>query len=260
MLPMTRRAVALSAGCLMWLACAGGVQTQSQTEIATLRKDIESLKAGQAALEKQLQEIKNLMRSGQNNAVADAPPNAIIQISGAPTRGETTARVVMIEFSDYQCPFCARYTRDVWPSIDKNYVQAGRLRYVFRGFPIESIHKQAFKAHEAAACAGAQGKYWLMHDELFTHQTALEPTDLKRYAKTIGLDPPVFDLCLDSGKMTSVVRQDADLGAQIGVSGTPLFLIGTARPDGAVSVLKVITGAQSYDTIKRVLDEVLTAK
>ncbi len=244
----------------MVLALAGAARAQSQDDLAAIRKEIDALKAGQAALEKQMQEIKNMLRPSQPDPVMDAPPNAVVQISGAPTKGDAAANVVMIEFSDYQCPYCGRYVRDSWPSIDRDYVQTGKLRYVFRSFPLESIHKQSFKAHEAAACAGAQGKYWLMHAQLFGHQTALEPSDLKRYAQAIGADTAAFDRCLDSGQMTAIVRQDANLGAQIGVTGTPVFLLGTLRPDGAVKVLKVITGAVPYGMIRQALDGILAAR
>ncbi len=250
----------VTACCIAALAIAGPARAQSQSDIEALRKEIESLKAGQAALQKQIQEIRDMLRSREPQAVSDAPPNATIETSGAPTRGSSAATVVMIEFSDYQCPYCARYQRDSWPSIEREYVQTGKLRYVFRAFPLESIHKQAFKAHEAAACAGAQGQYWPMHAQLFAHQSALAPQDLKKYAQAIGLDTAAFGDCLDSGKMTGSVRHDADLGEVIGIQGTPLFLVGTPKADGTVLVRKVISGAQPFEVIKRAIEEVLSAK
>jgi protein-disulfide isomerase len=260
MMPLNRRAATMLVTGLSVAMLGGPAHGQSQADIASLRKDIEALKAGQAALQRQLQEIREMLRPSQPQAVTDAPPEAVVQIAGAPTKGDAAAKTIMIEFSDYQCPFCARYVKDAWPSVEREYIQTGRLRYVFRSFPLESIHKQAFKAHEAAMCAGAQGQYWTMHAQLFSHQSALEPADLKRYAREVGINGAEFDQCLDSGKMTKVVRADADLGEQIGVRGTPLFLIGTARPDGSVNVRKVITGAQPFDVIKRALDGVMSAK
>ncbi len=99
-----------------------------------------------------------------------------------------------------------------------------------------------------------------MHAQLFAHQTSLEVPALKQYAQAIGLDTAAFDKCLDSGQMTAQVRQDANLGASIGVTGTPVFLIGTPRSDGTVAVAKVITGAVPYAMIKQTLDAMAAAK
>ncbi len=252
-LPLVAAVILLSAG--------GVVYAQQQSEIAALQKEIEALKAGQAALQKDIQEIKNMLRPAQQQgAVMDAPPDVKMETAGSPSKGSADAKVVLIEFSDYQCPFCGRYTRDAFAAIDRDYVQTGKVRYVFRSFPLESIHKLAFKASEAALCAGEQGKYWAMHDRLFMDQAALAPAGLVAAAKAAGLDMAAFQPCLDSGRMAPAIRKDIAAGTEIGVRGTPLFLIGTSGPGATVTVLKAISGAQPYAVFQQTFDDLLKAK
>jgi protein-disulfide isomerase len=144
------------------------------------------------------------------------------------------------------------------PQIEKEYVETGKLRYVVRDFPLESIHKNAFKAAEATRCAGEQGKYWEMHDQLFTHQQALSPQDLGGYAEAIGLNVQLFQACLESGNYAAAIRQDIVEGKQAGVTGTPAFFLGvTDGNDGKIKVRRTLKGAQAYDGFKAAIDSVL---
>ena len=141
------------------------------------------MKAGQTAIQKELAEIKNLLRTrpaGQPVAARDI----VLDITGAPVKGPKDAKVVLVEFSDFQCPFCARFSRDTIPQVQTDYVDTGKIKYVFADFPLETIHPYAFKAAEAAGCAGEQGEFWKMHDHLFANQKALKPEDLSQYAET----------------------------------------------------------------------------
>jgi protein-disulfide isomerase len=211
-------------------------------------------------MQKDLDEIKAALKPTPPKAIIDAPPGMTVPIADAPTRGDAGARIVLVEFSDYECPFCGRFVRDSYPSIARDYIQTGKVRHVFRAFPLESIHKNALKAHEATACAGEQGKYWQLHDVLFANQRALTPSDLVQHAATAGLDLAAFRSCLDGGRMTARVRKDIDAGMQLGVQGTPLFLIGTVNPDGQVAVRKGISGAQPYSVFKQAFDDVAAGK
>jgi protein-disulfide isomerase len=233
---------------------------QSAGEVAALRKELDALKASHAALKKDVDEIKEALKPTPKKAIMDAPPGMILPLADAPSRGATGATIVMMEFSDYECPFCGRFVRDSYPSIDREFIQTGKVRHVFRAFPLESIHKNAFKAHEAAACAADQGKYWPMHDLLFANQRALTIPDLTQYARTIGLDLTAYSKCLDSGKMTARVKKDLDTGAQVGVQGTPLFLIGTVGADGQLVVKKGISGAQPFSVFKQAFEEVAAGR
>ena len=236
-------------------ACA-----QKPDELVSLRKELEALKAGQADLRKELDEIKALLKPAPQQVILEAPPGMTAPIADAPSRGSASAPVIMVEFSDYECPFCGRFVRDAYPSIDREFIQTGKVRHVFRAFPLESIHKNAFKAHEAAMCAGDQGKYWEMHDRLFANPKALALDDLVGHARAAGLEMTRFNTCLSSGTKTARVRQDVDAGAKMGVQGTPLFLIGKPGPNGDVMVLKGISGAQPFSVFKQAIEEVAAAK
>jgi protein-disulfide isomerase len=160
-----------------------------------------------------------------------APTPAQVAAAGdVMTLGDENAPVTIVEFSDYQCPFCASHYREVWPLIKSDFVDTGRVRYVFKDFALTSIHPQAAKAHEAARCAGDQGAYWEMHDLLFDRQdewggASDHVAALKRYAAELGLASPTFDECLDSDRWAAAVGADIAEGGSLGVQGTPTFLI-----------------------------------
>ena len=129
------------------------------------------------------------------------------------------------------------------------------MKYVFFDFPLESIHKQALKAAEASRCAGEQGKYWEMHDQLFTHSTALEIAELVHDATTLNLDSQKFQECIDSGKYVNDIRKDMSEGQRVGVRGTPTFLIGVSEGEATkIKVLKLIRGARPYPDFKQAID------
>jgi protein-disulfide isomerase len=135
------------------------------------------------------------------------------------------------------------------------------VKYLFFDFPLESIHKNALKAAEASRCAGEQGKYWEMHDQLFTNSTALEMADLVRYATTLNLDLLKFQECMDSGRNANEIRKDLMEGQRAGVRGTPSFLIGMSEGEASkIKVLKLIRGAQPYPMFKEALDSLLTSQ
>ena len=147
------------------------------------------------------------------------------------------------------------------PQIERDYIKTGKVKYVFRNFPIESIHKEAFKAAEAANCAGEQGKYWEMHARLFAHQKALSPKDLSGHAQALGLDMPEFQQCLDSGKHATEIRNDIAEGQKSGVTGTPIFFLGFTDPKNSkVKVLRVIRGAQPYASFREAIDSLLSSQ
>lgn len=175
-------------------------------------------------------------------------------------KGDKKAPVVLVEFSDYQCPFCARHVRETVPQIEREYVQTGKLRYAFRNYPLEAIHPQAFKAAEASLCAGEQGKFWQMHDQLFANQRALRPEDLHRHAQTIGLNVARFRQCLESGKYAGKVRQDQSDGQKVGIRGTPYFAIGYPDGNDRVKVAKIISGAYPFQSFKEAIDSLLSSR
>ena len=232
---------------------------EASDDLSDLKKEVEALKQGQLQLQRELQEINALLRRRQN-PVTDVP-NVVLPIAGFPSRGSQSARLVLIEFTDYQCPFCGRHFQQTSPQIDRDYVNTGRVRHVLRDFPLESIHKDAFKAAEAAHCAGDQGQYWQMHDRLFNSQNALAADDLASYASALGLDVPKFKQCLDSNKYAGKIRQDLSDAQKVGVQATPSFLLGVAEPGGSsVKVVKAIAGAHPYPVFKEAIDSLLAAE
>jgi protein-disulfide isomerase len=242
------------------LALAVMLTAQAAPDAAALKKEIDALKADQAALRKEVQELKSVLDPVLTQLIAKAGPlGKEVPLAGLPTMGNAKAEVTLIEYSDYQCPFCERYFLQTWPAIRKNYVDTGKIRYMFSNFPLDSIHPQAFKAHEAAACAGDQGKYWEMHIQLFSNQRALLPPQLEKYAANIGLNVGAYKSCVESSKYAAKVRHDFDAAANLGVEGTPTFVIGRAgTADSKMKAVKVLVGAQTFDTFKEAIDAVLS--
>ena len=232
---------------------------QAGDDLSELRKEVEALKQGQLQMQRDLQEINALLRRRQS-AVVDVP-NVVLPIDGYPSKGSQSAKLVLVEFTDYQCPFCGRHFQQTSPQIDRDYVNTGRVRHVLRDFPLESIHKDAFKAAEAAHCAGDQGQYWQMHDQLFNSQNALAADNLAAYAGALNLDVPSFKRCLDSDKYAGKIRQDLADAQKVGVQATPSFLLGLAEPGGStVKVVKAIAGAHPYPVFKEAIDSLLATE
>jgi protein-disulfide isomerase len=235
----------------------------SKEDVEALKKQIQELTAGQVAIQKQLEEIRALLKE-RPAAAAPAPapppgptPGTVVGTMSAPTEGDESAKVTIVEFSDFQCPFCARFHTGTLPQIQKDYVETGKVRHVFRNLPLESIHPMAFKAAEASLCASDQGKYWEMHNLLFANQQALAPEQLVGHAKTLGLDAAAFQKCLDSGKQAARIRTDLEEAGKLGVNGTPAFLIGVAMPDGKVKTVRFVSGARPYADFKAAIDAAL---
>ena len=231
--------------------------------VQALRQDIEALKAGQTAIQRDLQEIKTLLRAAQPSQAAPAPadpPEVLVSLEGAPFKGDKTAKVTLVEFTDYQCPFCARHFRQTWPQLEEAYVKTGKVKFVLRDHPIEAIHPLAFKAAETTHCAAEQGQYWEMHDRLFANQTTLARKDLSAHAQALGLDVGAFDQCLDSGKQAARIRRDVADSQKAGSRGTPIFFLGVTDPSSAqLKAVRVIRGAFPYDTFKDAIEELLAA-
>jgi protein-disulfide isomerase len=235
---------------------------QSSDELAEMRKEIEALKEGQKALQRDLQDIKALLRprlapdaGGPHQPLAQP---VVLRIDGAPSVGSGDAKVTLVEFTDFQCPFCARHSQQTLPRIVKEYVDTGKVRYVLRDFPIQALHPGAHKAHEAAHCAGEQGKYWAMHDRLFDNLRSQQASDLKAHAKALRLDVDAFDQCLASDRHAARVRDALQEGQRASVRGTPTFFVGVDGDGRTVKATRMLRGAQAYEQFKAVIDALLS--
>jgi protein-disulfide isomerase len=188
-----------------------------------------------------------LLRSQAKILIRLQPPAAArldVKIAGAPSRGMANAAVTIVEFSDFECPFC-KQAHPILIQVLEKY--RGKVNLVYRDFPLDMIHPQARRAAEAARCAHEQRKFWDYHDVLFTQAPRLAPDDLKRYAREVSLDADKFDACLSSGMHKAGVQRDIDEGTRLGVTGTPAFYI-NGRP---------LQGYQPLQAFARVIDEEL---
>ena len=235
-----------------------GQQRPTTEELQLLRKDVDIIKANQVEIEKAVREIKDLAaRSGQP-APPPTPESILLAIDDDPVKGDKKAGLVLVEFSDFQCPYCARFVRETLPEIERDYIKTGKLKYVFRDFPITSAHKDALKAAQAAGCALDQGKYWEMHDRLFENQTAFTVYNLTQSAEAIGLNKETFQQCLNKNEYETEVQSDFADGLKAGVKQTPTFFLGLTEPNSPkVKVLTVITGAKPYAVFKAAIDSAL---
>lgn len=185
------------------------------------------------------------------------PKNVNIEDDDA-ALGSPNAPVVLVEFSDFQCPFCRKLWRDSLPQITEKYIKTGKVRFVYRDFPLSNIHPGAEPAAMSAECAEDQGKFWEMHDKIFGEQDKLGQgtvefgvSDLKRWAREIGLNGTAFDACLDGGKYKAEVAKDYSDGSALGVSGTPHIFV-----NGKL----LIRGALPYTQIEQIIEQELAGK
>ena len=183
------------------------------------------------------------------------PPLSFV---GAAAMGAKTAPVVVMEFSDFHCPFCRRHATTVLPRLKRDYVDTGKVRYVFRHFPLDT-HPDAPAAGAAAACAGRQGKFWEMHDRFFEPAGRVSPADLDSHALVLGLDLARFRPCLEREGREDV-RRDTALGQELGISGTPAFIFGTTQSGDSMAPVSSISGADTYEAFAKAIDALLTVK
>ena len=176
-----------------------------------------------------------------------------VSVDDDASMGNEKAKVVVVEFSDFQCPFCRTFWSGAYQQIKKEYVDTGKVKFVYRDFPL-SFHSAAMSAAQGSQCAKDQGKFWEMHDKMFSEQEKLGQgtvqfgvSDIKKWASQIGLNTNEFNQCLDSEKYKSEVEKDIADGSAYGVSGTPtLFING-----------RIVVGAQPFAVFKAIIDEEL---
>ena len=184
---------------------------------------------------------------------------AKISLKNNPVIGSPNAPITIIEFSDFQCPFCAKFHMQTLPSIMEKYINEGTVKLVFKDFPIQSIHPNAVPASIAAECANEQGKFEQMYHVLFKKQkewsnleTSHVIVSFNQYASEIQLDEEKFDSCLRNGKYIEEIQKDLDEGRTFGITGTPGFFIGNEKT-GFVE----LKGAQPFESFKKVIDNQL---
>lgn len=242
-------------------ACQSQPSKPVGDSVAT-RERIESLESRQRHLERQLEQLRtridNPLVSSALRGDAESRkslPSDPISVSGLPALGLQSATIAVIEYSDYQCPYCRRYCTQTWPLLESEYVQTGRVRYFFWDLPLTNSHAMAVGAAEAGECAHRQGRFWQMHDLLFSNPRNLDRQTFGRHAITLGLNTERFNQCLVS-EATSTIRMRRLQGAALGIKSTPTFLIGRIEPDGHVRVLRRIAGAQPFPVFRGILRQI----
>lgn len=171
-----------------------------------------------------------------------------VPVDDDPFIGPEDAPITIIEFSDYQCPYCTQWHTEVFGKLRENY--ADKVRIVYRDFPLESIHPEATPAAEAANCALEQGKFWEYHDQLFTNQQKLGKEGYREFAGQVGLDLEQFDACLEERRYAEEVQADLNYAVQLGVRSTPTFFLNGIP----------LVGAQPYEVFSQVIEQELAGE
>jgi protein-disulfide isomerase len=261
---MTARKIFPDALPRSWMVMVGACVVAAAILAATVH-ELRSLVTAQAAathedlqaLRGDLRDIRRLLEAGANETDDNAPPAPAVRvrIAGQPSLGNPQASLVMVEFTDFQCPYCARHHADAFARLKKAFVDTQQMRYVTVDFPLD-FHRQAFKAAEAAHCA--ENRYWDMHGALFANFRTLEPEHLIKLAGDLGLNPAAFRACLDSGRFAEKVRQGLAKGRSVGVDGTPSFVIG--RAEGSIVRGRLIVGAQPAEVFQEIIQSHLALR
>lgn len=247
-------------GILLLLLVGSLVLSQKKTgalngEIRDLQKQLLALRTERDQLKGQNSRLKSELKKAQTKLAGDTVKTAVVGIDDDAMKGDKNAPVTMIEFSEYQCPFCARFSTETLPDIVSTYVDTGKLRIVFRDYPL-AFHRNAAKAAEAAECAGDQGLFWEMHDLLFANPKKLAPENLTQYAEQLGLYMPDFTFCMESGKNGPEVAHDLQDGKNAGVNSTPSFFIGVSGQGDKIKGT-YIKGAKPFGAFKKAIEQAL---
>lgn len=211
---------------------------------------------------KELAEIKKMLAE---RPATPQPPQAKpfqpvdVNIADAPFLGKADAPVTLVEFTDYRCPFCKRHATTTKLQLVKEYVDTGKLKYVLKEFPLKSLHPDADKLSLAALCAGDQGKYWEMHDAIFSSESKPDPKDLSKEIASIKLNKGSFQKCFDSNKYSEKINSNISEGSSLGITGTPSFVLGkTDSADSSkVHVTVAVKGARPFPAFKEEIDKLL---
>lgn len=228
-------------------------------DLTAIKTELEALRQSQDQTRNELTQLRKLLESRLTPPQEPKFEPTVVDLGASPVRGDAKATVVLLEFSDYQCPFCRRHAVQVLPEILKNYVDTGKVKFAMKEFPIASLHPESARASHAALCAQDQGKYWEMHDLLFASTRDISAETLKAHAAKLDLKASRFAACLDEEKDKDRLAADMELGGKLGVSGTPTFFLGTAEPGspGNVRLTARIPGAVGYPVFSGAIDAML---
>jgi protein-disulfide isomerase len=217
-------------------------------QLQDIREQLRELRTEMGSLSGRLEKIEALIPSPVK------PEKLTVNLAGAPTLGERNAKVGMVEFSDYQCPYCRRFHLETFPQLQKTYIDSGKLVFAVKNFPLD-FHPLAMDAAVAVSCARRQNikAFWDVQAELFSHQDRLGKGFYDELVKRYGLDQKKFSNCMIENKQRDAIAQDLKYAQSLGVEGTPTFFIGRLEGDRLVDAVRVV-GAQPASVFARVLD------
>jgi protein-disulfide isomerase len=213
------------------------------------------------AILKELREIKQLLARPQQQQAPVGPStpskleNLTVKGDAIYVLGKSDAPLTMVEFTDYKCPFCARFETTTFPEIKKNYIDTGKVRLILRDLPLVDMHPFALKAAQSVHCAGDQGKYWEMKELVFKNQNKIDVDSLAGYAKDLSLNGDTFKNCMADGKHLKEIGDEAKYAQSLGITGTPTFILGKAVGDSVEG--RVIVGAQPLAVFEGAINEML---
>jgi len=243
-----KRLVWLMAVCML----SATALAQSPTDFAALQGEVQVLKTQQQQILSSLDELKKLLRARNEPPEVKVPDT--LNVAGEPFRGNAGAELAIIEYADFECPFCRRFEHDTFPQIRDAYIGTGKVKYFYRDLPMP-FHPHSLPAAEAARCAAEQGKLWEMHDSLFAEPASLDPGDIDQRAGKLGIN---IQQCMASGKFAEAIQKSMADTAGMQISGTPTFVIGTLGANGEwLSVKKTVIGALPFDAFRAVIDPLL---
>jgi len=195
----------------------------------------------------ELRQIRQLLEKQAEQPTAKAPAapaRAVLNLAGAAMLGSPNAPVTMVEFTDYQCPFCQRFHVTVFNEIKKNYIDTGKVRFYSRDLPLDSMHPNAMRAAMSARCAGEQGQFWKLRDLMGANPDRLDMNSIMATVTGLNMNGEAFKQCVESEKYKPLIQNDVLEAAKIGADGTPTFVIGKSTPTGVDG--EVLIGAQPY--------------
>jgi protein-disulfide isomerase len=205
-------------------------------------------------MRKEIQQVQQKVAGLEQKLANQQPKLAPIALKGleSMTLGKQDAAIAILEFSDYECPYCAKHYKNVLPKLRERYIDKGNVKYVMKDFPLE-FHAHAKKASLSARCAGEQGQYWAMHNAIFDAHGQANDQLIDDTLKQLKLDGKAFKQCLDNPAQLAAVEKDMALGARLGVNGTPAFLVGTVKDNQLVNY-KRFDGIQSIETFVGIIE------
>jgi protein-disulfide isomerase len=221
----------------------------------SLERSMLELRDAVRSLAAEIQELNRRISSQQPSDRSSGP--ATVRIDPAHSRGDKNAPLTIIEYADFECPYCAEFTRTVLPSLEREYIDTGRVRLAFWNMPLVEIHPLSLRAASVAECSGRQGKFWEAHDAMFNRTGVLTSESIDNATRVAGIDLEQLNKCLAGPVSAQVQRQAAEAAALLTRAATPTFLIGSTGPDNTVTIRVRIDGLRTVDSFRSALTPLL---